>query len=87
MSEHLLYYGNDRINSIVNDSQGTFSYQNEKIEYDGNLVPFYRYHDAGKTAVLNYNDLIIKSSIKYGVDSDFVRAIVYIGRAEGCSPV
>lgn len=80
---NFLYYESDRVHSILGGTSDYFVYDVGSLTYSGNIVPLHRIHAIGQTAVNLYGNTIEKYSAKYGVDSDLVKAIVYIENSQG----
>ncbi|MCF3628130.1 hypothetical protein RJ527_08645 [Thalassospiraceae bacterium LMO-SO8] len=71
----------ERTDAILNNASARFEVKENPNADDSD--PWYAVPSVGKTAVLNFEPLLIAEARKQGVDPDLVKAIVYAENARG----
>lgn len=71
----------ERTDAILNNASARFEVKENPNADDSD--PWYAVPSVGKTAVLNFEPLLIAEASKQGVDPDLVKAIVYAENARG----
>ena len=71
----------ERTEAILNNASARFEVKENPNADDSD--PWYAVPNVGKTAVLNFEPLLIAEARKQGVDPDLVKAIVYAENARG----
>lgn len=60
-----------------------FEYSHAPVEYTDPVVPWYRVHGAGSGVVTKSNWYIANYAVKYNVDVNLIKAIVYVENSRG----